>query len=167
MAALFGRDVKTMGKHIANARREELNAVPTVAKFATVQHEGDRLVTRQVEHDDLDMIVSVGYRVKSSEGVRLRQWSNQVLRQYVMKGAALNEQRLQHISQVPGQGRRAEIEAVPEGLVRITMIRRTGSLSVGTEVLYSACAHVLSILGYAGGEEEYGREPSSLCALWE
>jgi hypothetical protein len=104
MAALFGRDVKTIGKQIANARREELSAVPTVAKFATVQHEGDRLVTRQVEHYDLDMILSVGYRVTSPEGVRFCQWSNQVLHQYVMKGVAFNQQRLQQIGQVPGQG---------------------------------------------------------------
>ena len=72
LAVLFGRDVKTIGKHIANALKEELRGLATVAKFATVQTEGDRTVTRQVEYYDLDMILSVGYRVKSPEGVRFR-----------------------------------------------------------------------------------------------
>ena len=76
MSVLFGRDVKTIGKHINNALCEELNPAilmangsslkPTVAKFATVQMEGCRYVVRQVEHYSLDMILSVGYRVKST-----------------------------------------------------------------------------------------------------
>ena len=72
LALLFGRDVKTIGKHIANALKEELKGVSTVAKFATVQTEGNRTVTRQVEYYDLDVILPVGYRVKSPQGVRFR-----------------------------------------------------------------------------------------------
>ncbi|MCR5783080.1 MAG: virulence RhuM family protein [Clostridia bacterium] len=64
LAELFGRDVKTIGKHIGNALREELEP-STVAKFATVQNEGGRDVTREIEYYNLDMIISVGYRVKS------------------------------------------------------------------------------------------------------
>ena len=75
LALLFGRDVKTIGKHIANALKEELKGVSTVAKFATVQTEGNRTVTRQVEYYDLDVILSVGYRVKSPQGVRFRRWA--------------------------------------------------------------------------------------------
>ena len=67
LAVLFGRDVKTTGKHINNARHEELQGMPTVAKFAIVQKEGGRQVTRIVEYYNLDMILSVGYRVKSSQ----------------------------------------------------------------------------------------------------
>ncbi|MGO2931588.1 RhuM family protein [Microbacterium sp.] len=67
LAALFGRDVKTIGKHVSNALKEELADIPTVAKFATVGIEGDRRVERQVEHYNLDMILSVGYRVKSTD----------------------------------------------------------------------------------------------------
>ncbi len=100
VAALFGRDVKTIGKHIANARREELEGIATVAKFATVQTEGDREVTREVEHLNLDMILSVGYRVKSPEGVRFRKWANDVLKRYLVKGAAINERRLAELGQV-------------------------------------------------------------------
>lgn len=70
MAQLFGRDVKTIGKHIANALREELAGFATVAKFATVQTEGGRQVERQVEHYNLDTILPVGYRVNSSEGIQ-------------------------------------------------------------------------------------------------
>lgn len=73
LAELFGRDIKTIGKHINNALNEELNSIPTVAKFATVGIEGYRTVTRQVEYYNLDMILSVGYRVKSKRGVQFRQ----------------------------------------------------------------------------------------------
>ena len=87
LATLFGRDVKTIGKHIANALKEELRGMPTVAKFATVQTEGGRTVTRMVEYYDLDMILSVGYRVKSPEGVRFRRWANGVLKAILMHRA--------------------------------------------------------------------------------
>ena len=66
IAELFGRDVKTIGKHIANALREELEGIPVVAKFATVQKEGNRIVTRYVEYYNLDVIISVGYHIGAS-----------------------------------------------------------------------------------------------------
>ena len=93
MAELFDRDVKTIGKHINNALKEELDN-STVAKFATVQLEGDREVERTIEHYSLDMIISVGYRVKSKRGIEFRRWANDVLKQYIMKGYAINEKRL-------------------------------------------------------------------------
>lgn len=96
MAELFGRDVKTVGKHIANARHEELAEIPTVAKFATVQMEGDRQVTRQMEYYNLDMVLSVGYRVKSARGIEFRRWANGVLKDYLLKGYSVN-QRLTHM----------------------------------------------------------------------
>ncbi len=100
LALLFGRDVKTIGKHLLNAQREELDGIATVAKFATVQREGDRLVERQVEHYNIDLILSVGYRVKSAEGVHFRRWANDVLRRYVLEGTALNERRLQELGSI-------------------------------------------------------------------
>lgn len=69
LATLFGRDVKTIGKHINNALAEELKDIPTIAYFATVQIEGSRYVTRDIEYYSLDMVVSIGYRVKSQKGV--------------------------------------------------------------------------------------------------
>ncbi len=92
LAELFDRDVKTIGKHINNALKEELNdGIPTVAKFATVQKEGTRTVNREIEYYNLDMIISVGYRVKSRRGVEFRRWANSVLKQYLIKGYAVNE----------------------------------------------------------------------------
>ena len=90
MASLFGRDVKTIGKHINNALKEELANVPTVANFAIVQIEGGRIVNRTIEFYNLDMILSVGYRVKSSRGIKFRRWSNDILKQYLLKGYAVN-----------------------------------------------------------------------------
>ena len=96
MSLLFGRDVKTIGKHIASALKEELedSPKPTVAKFATVQKEGNREVERQLEYYHLDVIISVGYRVKSQRGVEFRRWATDVLRRYIVEGRAENEKRL-------------------------------------------------------------------------
>ena len=107
MAELFGRDIKTIGKHINNALKEELDA-STVANFATVQQEGERQVTRQVEHYNLDMIISVGYRVKSSRGVRFRRWATKVLRQYLIQGYAVQQQRLDDLSAIVQVMKRVE-----------------------------------------------------------
>ncbi|WP_431160865.1 RhuM family protein [Flagellimonas beolgyonensis] len=95
LAELFDRDVKTIGKHLSNVFKEgELNKEATVAKYATVQKEGDREVTRDIEHYNLDVIISVGYRVKSIRGTQFRIWANGVLKQYLVEGYAINEKRL-------------------------------------------------------------------------
>ena len=98
MSILFGRDVKTIGKHINNALREELQGLATVAKFAIVQNEGGRQVTRMIDFYNLDMILSVGYRVKSSQGILFRQWANKVLKEYLLKGYSIN-QRFERLEQ--------------------------------------------------------------------
>ncbi len=74
IAKLFDRDIKTIRKHINNALNEEMDS-STVAKFATVQNEGTRMVERNIEYYNLDMIISIGYRVKSKNGVIFRKWS--------------------------------------------------------------------------------------------
>lgn len=91
LAELFARDVKTIGKHINNALKEELADMSTVAKFAIVQNEGGREVTRHIEFYNLDMILSVGYRVKSNRGVEFRRWANKVLKEYLLKGYSVNQ----------------------------------------------------------------------------
>jgi len=91
MAQLFDRDVKTIGKHINNALHEELFCFPTVANFATVAMEGNRMVERYIEYYNLDMIISVGYRVKSQKGIQFRTWSNRVLKDYLLRGYAINQ----------------------------------------------------------------------------
>ncbi len=97
LAKLFNRDIKTIGKHINNALNEELKDIPTVAKFATVQTEGNRRVTRNIEFYNLDMILSVGYRVKSDKGIVFRQWATNVLKDYTLKGYAVNQKRLEYL----------------------------------------------------------------------
>ena len=101
--AQIGRQIperdKTIGKHVNNALREELAepANPVVAIFATTASDGK---TYQVEHYSLDMILSVGYRVKSQRGVEFRRWATDVLRRYVIDGRVENEKRLQQLGQV-------------------------------------------------------------------
>ena len=81
LGSLFNRDVKLIGKHITNVFSEgELNKVATVANFATVQTEGTRTIERQVEYYNLDVIISVGYRVKSKQGTQFPQWASQRLK---------------------------------------------------------------------------------------
>lgn len=88
IAALFSRDVKTIGKHISNALHEELEGESVVAKFATTASDGKNY---QVEYYNLDMIMSVGYRVKSKCGIQFRRWSNKVLKQYLLNGYVVNQ----------------------------------------------------------------------------
>lgn len=90
MAELFDRDVKTIGKHIANALNEELDE-SVVAKFATTASDGK---VYMVEHYNLDMILSVGYRVKSKRGIAFRRWANAILKKYLVDGYAINERRM-------------------------------------------------------------------------
>lgn len=93
MAELFGRDPKTIRKHINNALQEECdNSV--VAKFATTASDGK---TYQVDYYNLDMIISVGYRVKSSQGVEFRKWATNVLKDYMLKGYVVNQKRLEYL----------------------------------------------------------------------
>ena len=93
LAQLFERDEKTIRKHNNNALKEEcINS--TVAKFATVQNEGNRKVTREIEYFNLDIITSVGYRVKSKRGIQFRIWANSVLKQYLINGYAINVERI-------------------------------------------------------------------------
>lgn len=95
LADLFDRDIKTIGKHLTNVFKEgELSKEATVAKYATVQEEGDREVTRDIEHYNLDVIISVGYRVKSQRGTQFRIWANSILKDYLLTGYAINQKRL-------------------------------------------------------------------------
>ena len=94
LSILFDRDVKTIGKHINSALKEELDS-STVAKFATVQNEGGRKVIRDIEYYNLDMIISIGYRVKSQNGIIFRKWANKILKDYMIKGYAINQKRLE------------------------------------------------------------------------
>ena len=101
IAKLFDRDIKTIGNYISTALKEELdNIESTVAEFATVQMEGNREVEQNVEYYNLDVIISVGYRIKSKRGVEFRRWANSVLKQYILNGYAVNDIRIRQLGEV-------------------------------------------------------------------
>ena len=100
IAKLFDRDYKTIRKHINNALKEELANDEVVAKFATTTKHGAierKIQTHMVDYYNLDMIISVGYRVKSQNGVIFRKWATKVLKDYMIKGYAVNEKRLEYL----------------------------------------------------------------------
>ena len=100
MAQLFGRDYKTIRKHINNALKEELKNEVVVAKFENTTEHGaiqGKTQTHMVEYYNLDMIISVGYRVKSNNGVIFRKWANKILKEYLIKGYAVNQRRLEYL----------------------------------------------------------------------
>lgn len=91
IAILFDRDVKTIGKHISNALKEELAGVSVIAKFATTASDGK---TYQVEYYNIEMITSIGYRVKSRRGIQFRVWANKILKDYLLRGYSVNQRLL-------------------------------------------------------------------------
>ena len=100
MGILFDRDYKTISKHIINIFNEgELERNLTVANFAIVQNEGEREVIRDIEHYNLDVIISVGYRVKSRSGTQFRIWATNLLKQHLIQGYTINEKRLKEQNQ--------------------------------------------------------------------
>ena len=88
MSVLFDRDVKTIGKHVQNALKEELSGISVVANFATTAVDGK---IYKVQYYNLDVILSVGYRVKSYRGVEFRRWASKILKEYLLKGYSVNQ----------------------------------------------------------------------------
>ena len=118
MAELFQKDVRTVNEHIQNIFEErELMPEATIRKFRIVQPEGARQVTREIEHYNLDVIIAVGYRVKSHRGTQFRQWDTQRLREYIVKGFTMDDERLKN---PPGKGQKDYFD---ELLQRIRDIR--------------------------------------------
>ena len=100
MSELFDKDVRTINEHIGNLFKEgELEREATIRNFRIVRQEGKRQVRREIEHYDLDVIISVGYRVKSQRGVRFRQWATGVLRDHIVQGYTVNQSRLRDLNQ--------------------------------------------------------------------
>ena len=175
MSELFDRDVKTIGKHINNALKEELSAdIPTVAKFATVQMEGEREVIRKIEYYSLDVIISVGYRVKSKRGVEFRRWANSVLRQYILKGYAVNDNRIRQLGEVIRIMKRTENELDSKQVLSVieqyssaldlldsydhqNMTRPKGNTA--TYVLtYEECMEVIQSMRFGAESDLFGKE---------
>lgn len=170
MAELFGRDVKTIGKHINNALKEELdNSV--IANFATTASDGK---TYKVEHYSLDMIISVGYRVKSKRGVEFRKWANSVLKQYILQGYAVNNNRINQLGEVIQIMKRTEnsldsgqvltvIEKYSEALELLdsydhqSMTRPRGNIAT-YELTYEECREVISNMRFGDESDLFGKE---------
>lgn len=96
MSELFAKDVRTVSEHIGNVFSEkELEREATVRNFRIVRQEGNREVKRNIDHYNLDVVISVGYRVKSQRGVQFRQWATRTLKQHLVDGYTLNQRRLQ------------------------------------------------------------------------
>ena len=177
MAELFDRDVKTIGKHINNAFLEELDKQVVVAKFATTTQHGaieNKTQTHMVEFYNLDVIISVGYRVKSKRGVEFRKWANSVLKQYILQGYAVNNHRIAQLGEVIKIMKRTEdsldgkqilsvIEKYSDALDMLdsydhqTMTRPKGNPATYT-LDYEECMQVISQMRFGNESELFGRE---------
>lgn len=172
MAVLFDRDVKTIGKHINNALKEELGGEDSVvANFATTASDGK---TYQVEYYNLDVIISVGYRVKSKRGVEFRKWANSVLKQYILQGYAVNNNRISQLGEVIRIMKRTE-DSLDSKQVLSVIERYSTALDLldsydhqnmqrpkgnnATYVLtYEECKQVISAMRFGSESELFGRE---------
>ncbi len=175
MAELFARDVKTIGKHINNALKEELDyEEATVAKFATVQMEGEREVERQIEYYNLDVIISVGYRVKSKRGVEFRRWANSVLKNYILKGYAVNDNRIKQLGEVIRIMKRTEEQLDSKQVLSViekyssaldlldsydhqNMTRPTGNRAMYV-LSYEECMKVIQSMKFGDESDLFGKE---------
>ena len=125
LSVLFTKDVKTINEHIKNIyKEEELKKSPTIRNFQIVQLEGKREIKREIDHYNLDVIISVGYRVKSKRGTQFRQWATQRLKDHLVKGYTITQKRLEQLQQtiqLIGRGGQAESLSLPEakGLLEI------------------------------------------------
>lgn len=177
MAELFDRDIKTIGKHINNALKEELEDQVVVAKFATTTQHGaieGRTQTHMTEYYNLDVIISVGYRVKSKRGVEFRRWANSVLKQYILKGYAVNDNRMKQLGKVIRIMKRTETELDSRQVLSViekyssaldlldaydhqNMIRPEGNRA--TYVLsYEECMGVIQSMRFGDESDLFGKE---------
>ena len=124
IAQLFEKDVRTINEHLVNIFEEgELRREATIRKFRIVRPEGGRQVAREVEHYNLDAILAVGFRVRSHRGTQFRQWAIGRLNEYLVKGFAMDDERLKN---PPGKGQKDYFD---EQLERIRDIRSSGGAS--------------------------------------
>ncbi len=139
MAELFGKDSDTISLHIRNAYKEgELQPEATAEESSVVQKEGGRQVRRTIRFYNLDVIISVGYRVKSQQGTRFRQWATQVLRNHIVKGYTLNEQRFREQAEKLAEMQRS-VELLARTLANQELVSETGKdvLRVITDYAYA------------------------------
>ena len=180
LAILFDRDVKTIGKHINNALKEELDS-STVAKFATVQKEGSRNIKREIDYYNLDMIISVGYRVKSQNGIIFRKWATSILKDYMIKGYAVNQKRLDVLNKtIAIQSRMLAstlnieekevlnvVEAYSNALTFLDdydhgCVSKTKGKNSIYQLTYEECRILIDSMGYGGFSSVFGVEKNQV-----
>ena len=177
MAELFDRDVKTIGKHINNALKEELDNQVVVAKFATTTPHGaieGKTQTHMRDFYNLDVIISVGYRVKSKRGVEFRKWANSVLKQYILQGYAVNHNRIAQLGEVIKIMKRTQNELDSQQVLNViqkyskalelldsydhqTMKRPKGNAAT-YELTYEECMDVISQMRFGDESDLFGKE---------
>ena len=177
MAELFDRDVKTIGKHINNALKEELDNQVVVAKFATTTPHGaieGKTQTHMRDFYNLDVIISVGYRVKSKRGVEFRKWANSVLKQYILQGYAVNHNRIAQLGEVIKIMKRTQNELDSQQVLNViqkyskaldlldsydhqTMERPKGNAAT-YELTYEECMDVISQMRFGDESDLFGKE---------
>lgn len=141
LAELFGRDKSAISRHLNNIFKiNELEKNQTVAKFATVQKEGKKEVTREIEYYNLDAILSVGYRVNSKEAVCFRQWSTSILKQHLTQGYTLSEKRL---AERGVKELEQAVTLLQRTLVNHQLVNEIGSESIQLIVSYAKTWHLL------------------------
>lgn len=177
MAELFDRDVKTIGKHINNAIKEELAEQVVVAKFATTSQHGaikGKTQTHMTDFYSLDVIISVGYRVKSQRGVEFRRWANSVLKDYILRGYAVNDKRISQLGQMVQIMKRAENQLDAQQVLSVvesysaaldmlddydhqTMSKPKGNAATYT-LTYDECREVIDKMKFATDSNLFGNE---------
>ena len=177
MAELFDRDVKTIGKHINNAIKEELAEQVVVAKFATTTQHGaikGKTQTHMTDFYSLDVIISVGYRVKSQRGVEFRRWANSVLKDYILRGYAVNDKRISQLGQMVQIMKRAENQLDAQQVLSVvesysaaldmlddydhqTMSKPKGNATTYT-LTYDECRGVIDKMKFATDSNLFGNE---------
>ena len=177
MAELFDRDVKTIGKHINNALKEELDNQVVVAKFATTTPHGaieGKTQTHMTDFYNLDVIISVGYRVKSKRGVEFRKWANSVLKQYILQGYAVNHNRIIQLGEVIQIMKRTQNALDSKQVLNViqknskalelldsydhqTMERPKGNATT-YELTYEECKDVISHMRFGAESDLFGKE---------
>jgi prophage maintenance system killer protein len=160
MTTLFDRDIKTIGKHVNNALREELAGLSVVANFATTAADDK---TYQVKYYNLDVIISVGYRVKSDRGIQFRVWANSILKDYIVKGYAIN-QRVKN-KQLEDLKNTVKLLSNVIDNQRLTADEATGLLKVITDYTYAL--DTLDKYDYQSLEVDYTTKNEPFRATYE
>jgi len=142
LAELFGRDKSVISRHLRNIfQTNELSRQATVAIFATVQSEGGRAVERQIEYFNLDVIISVGYRVNSKQGTRFRIWATGLLRRHLVDGFTLNEKRLRTV-----EGKYRELQQILTLLNNVKQLEGVSDETRGLVEVVTAYGRALDLL---------------------